>query len=190
MRKGWFKIPGVQDGDRTLAEQMLGVREALAECKGKTVLDLGTAEGLIGREFVRAGAARCHGIDSIDDHLTVARRQCKGLPMSFQNCGLQQFGQQQMDLGRVERFDIVLALGVCHKLHDPEVGIRFAARSANERVLVRMHARSEAKDGLLRSKFAKQNVCNTVEIMTAEGFEREKVLAGPREETVWYWRRA
>lgn len=189
MRKGWFKIPGVQDGDRTLDEQMLGVTEALAQCKGKTVLDLGCAEGLIGREFVRSGAALCHGIDSIADHLLVAERECEYLPMSFQQAALQDWAAERLAAGDIERYDIVLALGVCHKLHDPGVGLRFAARSSADLVLVRMHARSEAKDGLLRSKFAKQNVCNTIEIMTGEGFRRETVLAGPKEETVWWWRR-
>lgn len=190
MRKGWFIIPGVQDGDRTLAEQMLGVTPAIPEFWGKTVLDLGCAEGLIGREFVRAGAARCHGIDAIADHLAVASVQCAGLPMSFQQVGLQEWALARIEANDAGRYDLVLALGVCHKLHDPAVGIRFAALSANELVLVRMHARSEAKDGILRSKFKKQVAVNTIEIMESEGFRREKVLPGPHEETVWWWRRS
>lgn len=187
MRKGWFKIDSVQDGDRHLSEQMLGVTEALAECQGKTVLDLGTAEGLVGREFVRAGAARCHGIDAIADHLGVAARECAGLPMTFQQVGLQEWALVQMAFP--EQFDIVLSLGVCHKLHDPGVGIRFSARSAMSLVLVRMHARSEAKDGWLRSKFKKQVVCHVPTIMQEEGFRQDRILPGPFEETVWWFRK-
>lgn len=187
MRHGWLAIPGVQTGDRTVDEQMLGVREALAECKGKTVEDFGCAEGLLGREFIRAGAARCHGIDAIADHLAVARRECAGLPMTFQLAGLQEWAVDHML--EPEQFDIVLSLGVCHKLHDPGIGIRFSARSAKELCLVRMHARSEQHAGILRSKHRRTVTCNVNEIMAEEGFRLDKILAGPKEETVWWWRK-
>lgn len=189
MRKGWFIIPDVQDGDRTLEEQMLGVSEALPEAVRRSVLDIGCAEGLIGREFIRAGAIHCHGLEAIADHIAVAQEQCAGLPMTFAQVELYEYAMQKLQVGPILLYDVVLALGVCHKLADPGIGIRFAARSTGDLLLVRMHARSEAKDGLLRSKFAKQKVVNTIEIMTEEGFEREKILPGPKDETVWYWRR-
>src|SRR5262245_50091188 len=189
MRKGWLIIPGVQDGDRTLEEQMRGVTEALAEAKGKRVLDLGCAEGLLGREFSRAGAEFVYGIDNVRDHLSVAMDQCKGLAMHFHCAGVQQYAEKEMASGRVEQFDIVMALGICHKLHDPEIGVRFAARSCKDLLLFRMHARSEAKDGWLRSKHRKHMVCNINEILPEEGFALEKILPGPREETTLWWRR-
>lgn len=188
MRHGWFAIPGVQTGDRTLAEQMLGVKEALDEARDKTVLDLGCAEGLISREFARAGAT-VMAIDAIGDHVKVAMGQCEGYDVGFDVVGLDELAAKHEQLNAYHVYDIVLALGVCHKLHDPATGVRFAARSSDDLVLIRMHARSEAKDGLLRSKFKKTVVCNTVEIMESEGFKREKILPGPREETVWWWRR-
>lgn len=185
MRHGWLIIPGVQTGDRTLDEQMTGVREALPKCVGKTVLDIGCAEGLIGREFVRAGAARCHGIESVEDHLKVARSQCAGLPMTFLRDGLQEFAERTPD---PERFDIVLALGVLHKIHVPEIGLRFAARSTKDLLLIRMHKRSDLGAGVIKAKH-RPSQCSSVDILAEEGFTREKILPGPYEETVWYWRR-
>lgn len=189
MRKGWYVIPGLQRGDRSLSEQMTGVSPALSEAHGKTVLDLGAAEGLMGREFVRSGAASCHGIDAVADHLAVARGQCRNLPMTFQLVGLQEWALEKMSAGDVEQFDIVLALGVCHKLHDPGVGVTFAARSSRDLVLKRMHQRSNPKAGILTSKHHRENSCNVNEIMEREGFTLEKILPGPYEETVWWWRR-
>lgn len=168
---------------------MLGVREALSECAGKAVLDLGCAEGLIGREFVRAGATRCHGIDAILDHLEVALKQCAGLPMTFQNVGLMEWATYRMEMNDVEQFDIVLSLGVCHKLQDPGAGVRFSARSAKDLCLIRMPARSGQHEGFIRSKHFKNMTCNVHEIMGEEGFRLEKVLPGPKEETVLWWRR-
>jgi 2-polyprenyl-3-methyl-5-hydroxy-6-metoxy-1,4-benzoquinol methylase len=69
--KGWLSVPGIREhADRTLAEQMLGLDKAVAECKGKRVLDLGCAEGLIGLEFAKAGAVNVVGIESLQTTLT------------------------------------------------------------------------------------------------------------------------
>ncbi len=182
MRHGWFVIPGVQTGDRTLEEQRLGVEKAIGECAGKTVLDLGCAEGLLSREFAQAGAKLVHGVDSLGSHLTVAQDICN-------RYGNVSFEQQDLNEPKPLRrqYDIVLALGVCHKLTEPVIGIRYVAAASSDLVLVRMSKRTA--EGRLTSKFKPYNTVNANAEMHDAGFELEGIEAGPRSETVHYYRR-
>jgi 2-polyprenyl-3-methyl-5-hydroxy-6-metoxy-1,4-benzoquinol methylase len=184
MNKGWFKIPGVRDGDRTLKEQMIGLEPALAEAKGKTVLDLGCAEGLIAREFARAGAKQVVGIELLAAHLAVAKAQCRGLDNISFICA--HLGDYIVTLESIPQYDIVLALGIIHKLHDPAVPLRFAAQSAKSLVLFRAPAKKY--DGLIKSKHTDLKV-DVPELMQAEGFAEEQLIPGVRGEAVQYWRR-
>lgn len=183
-RKGWFVLDG-QDGDRTIEEQMQGVARAVGECVGKRVLDIGCAEGLISREFARAGAAHVHGIDVVPEHIEVARRLCAETPNATFDVA---------HLGRMappaEPYDIVLALGVAHKLPEPRVGIRYAAAASRDLVLIRMSRRvgSRRQAHVLSSKRGPGS-CNVAEEMAAVGFRLETVEPGPRGEPVHYYRK-
>lgn len=182
--KGWFQVPGVRpDGDRTLEEQMKGLKPALDEAKGRTVLDLGCAEGLIGREFARAGASLVVGVELLETHLAVAREVCKGLPMRFICAHLNDHVAANP---KPELFDIVLALGVIHKLPDPSIPLRFAARSARDLMLFR--APAHATNGVVKSKHSAATV-NVPAVMKEEGFFEEKLIVGVRGEAAQYWRR-
>lgn len=184
MRKGWFILDG-QTGDRTLDEQMLGITRAIAECGGKRVLDLGCAEGLISREFARAGAAHVHGVDVVVEHIEVAKRLCEGLAnVSFDVGHLGRMAQPEAP------YEIVLALGVAHKLPEPRVGIRYAAAASSDLVLVRMSRRMGSKRNahVLQSKRGPGS-CNVTDEMSAAGFRLEHIDLGPREETVHYYRK-
>ncbi len=182
LRHGWMKIPNVQDGDRTFEEQVLAVRPAIAECAGKTVLDLGCAEGLIALEFAKAGAKHVHGIDSVHDHIEVARKVCEGYTVTFEEFNLKQ-GRAPLS------FDIVLALGIIHKLRYPDDGLRFAARSARELLLLRSGRGSV--NGIITSKHFRDNTVDSHVVLTEEVFVMEKVVSGPAHiaEDVEYWRR-
>lgn len=186
--KGWFKVPGIRpDGDRTVNEQMLGLDRALAECKGKRVLDLGCAEGCISAAFARAGAAEVVGIELLAEHLNVARKVCKGLPVRFICAHLQDHvGRHPMPA----QFDIVLALGIIHKLEDPNVPMIWAARAAGDLLCFRAPAKTEksGNDYLIKSKFGTAS-CNVPKTMRAHGFTDEGTVNGVRGEAVQYWRR-
>ena len=192
MNKGWLKVPGIRpDGDRTLEEQMLGLAPAVAEVQNAraagtplTVLDLGCAEGLIGREFARAGAADVLGIEVLATHLAVARKACKAeKQMRFICAHLRDWIKAHPE---PEQFDIVLALGIIHKLEDPAVPLRFAARSARSLLIFR--APAKATDGVVRAKHG-DGACNVPQIMQEEGFVEERLIPGARGEAAQYWRR-
>jgi SAM-dependent methyltransferase len=182
MRKGWFIIPGVQDGEVTIEDQMIALWPAVAECKEKTVLDIGCAEGFVGREFAKAGAESVTGLDSIEAHLEVAREQCAGLPMTFVLANINEPQPAYFA-------DIVLCLNVAHKLRDPAVCIRFAADSSLGLVLIRS-GRGADENGIMRSKHY-GTLCDSHAIMRERGFVLEKVVDGPkdRHEPVEYFRR-
>lgn len=184
-RKGWFILAG-QDGDRTLEEQMKGLARAVEECRGKTVLDIGCAEGLIAIEFAKAGAAHVRGVDVVKEHVEVAARLAAAVPnVSFDHGKL---GEMPVPS---DQFDIVLALGVAHKLHEPAIGIRYAAAASRDLVLVRMSARMgpRREAHVLRSKRGTGS-CNVTDEMARAGFALRAIDPGPRGETVHYYRRA
>ena len=181
--KGWLQVPGLRPkDDRTLAEQMLGLAPALAFAAGKSVLDLGCAEGLIGREFARAGAREVLGIELLNSHLEVARVACKDAPqMRFVCSHLDEYIDAHPEPAQ---FEVVLALGIIHKLPEPKRILEYAARSATE--LLCFRAPAHATDGVTYSKHTKRGV-NVPETMRAQGFVEGELIPGVRGEAVQYW---
>lgn len=181
-RRGWFRVVG-QQGDRTPQEQLLGVEPALAVCKGKRVLDLGCAEGAIALEFANAGASVV-GIELLADHIAVAQQICRGYPVKLIQSELAEWIRNHPD---PEKFDIVLALSIAHKLHDPGSLLRFAAQSAREMVVFRGPGKvGMFWDGWLSAKFG-DGKCHVPTVMQGEGFTEGKTLPSGRGEQVQYW---
>ncbi len=181
MSKGWFKIPGVQDGDRTLDEQMLGVTPALECAVGRRVLDLGCAEGLIALEFARAGAAVVDGIEYNKELIAVARQRGRKslLNVSFEHDDLNLW----LSTTRKESWDIVLALAILHKLHDPAAAARAVAAITRERLVVRLPIGST---GVFASKYT-QRVCDLPAVLAGCGMVLALDVAGARGERVQHW---
>lgn len=189
--KGWISVPGIREhADRTLAEQLIGLEAAIAEARGKTVLDLGCAEGVIGREFARAGATRVLGIESLPGHLEVARLACAAeTQMEFAQAYLQDWIPAHPE---PEVFDIVLALGIIHKVYDPGEALRFACRSCRDLLLFR--APAHAWEGWVRAKHRAPGAVDKGKVhvptaMAEEGFRFIRKIAGARGEAVEYWER-
>lgn len=182
--RGWFKMRG-RPGARTLAEQMEGLQPALAECAGKSVLDLGCAEGLISLEFAKAGAASILGVEREPQHIEVAQT------LRFPGACVARF--MRMNLKTITAadcfpHDIVLCLAIIHKLEVPEIGLRFAARSARDLLLLRSGAGSI--DGIIYGKYSR-TPCDSAAVMRNEGFTLERTCDGAegRDQPVEYWRR-
>lgn len=173
----WLTIPNVQQGERTLQEQITGLDKALKECSGKRVLDIGCAEGLIGREFALVGA-KVDAFDSIPLHIGVAQKQCP------------EVNAYVADLNRLEiplrpEYDIVLALAVLHKLDIPAHGARYCAAITKSLLVIRLPIGS---NGFIVGKFTKSR-CDLNKELSRHGFDLECVEEGPRSEKVQYWRK-
>jgi 2-polyprenyl-3-methyl-5-hydroxy-6-metoxy-1,4-benzoquinol methylase len=185
--KGWFHRPGIQDGDRTLEEQLLGLAPMLAECPGKTVLDLGCAEGLISRECLGAGAAQVRGIDVLERHIDAARslaldpHRARFVVANLNN------SPDQDDLACLSS-DIVLMLAVVHKLSDPEKSLREWSQFvvSGGLLVIRLPIGST---GEIPYKHGKHKVANSRHVLPELGFRFERDEPGPRGERVHYWRR-
>lgn len=191
MQKGWLKIPGVQDGDRSLAEQMTGLEPALAACEGRDVYDFGCAEGLIGIEFAKRGAVKVRGCDLLPTFVTEANRQADlagvGDTCRFRQYDLAGFNGKHYPPDFPEHregFDIVLALAIVHKLRTPGAALRLMARMAIERLVIRLPIGSA---GIIACKYDKAANCDAHQVMAAEGFTLEQMVKGPRGERVQHW---
>jgi 2-polyprenyl-3-methyl-5-hydroxy-6-metoxy-1,4-benzoquinol methylase len=184
MKQGWFRIPGEVDGPRTLKEQMLGLGPALAEANGKTVCDLGTAEGLIALEFAKAGAASIYGCDYNAEMVDTARSLSTGIwNVCFEHKDITELLSEP---GPRWQYDIVLALAVLHKLADPRDGVRFCCAVARSLIVVRLPIKST---GRFKSKHSAHKGCDLSVEMPRHGFRRERKEAGPRGEWVHYYRK-
>lgn len=125
---------------RSVEEQLKGLDPAIMAARGKHVLDVGCAEGLIGRHFVDFGGAQsCDGIDNQLWLLEAARSNCVGRPMEFH------FGNaEEIDKwwGSRKTYDIVLLLSIIHKVHSPRRLLRAVSGLAREMIAVRVPKRS------------------------------------------------
>lgn len=188
--KGWFSVPGIREpADRTLAEQMIGLDEALDRARGKSVLDLGCAEGLISLEFAKAGATSVVGIERHEFHLAVARQVLarSGLKnVTFVERMLEDVIKADEDGQIVWHADVVLALAIIHKLKDIASGLEFVARAAGELIVFRWPHWYVPDREMLRPKGSLRET-NIPSILKPRGFRKERRTVGPRGELVEYW---
>lgn len=179
--KGWFKIAGAHDGDRTLREQLIGLEYLNRErVSGKSILDLGCAEGLISKYLVQnCGAAFALGLTSVKTQVQSGLKQCAGLPIDIRCADLNKFTAIP-ELS--EPFDVVLMLSILHKLHFPEKFLRFVDGSCSDLVVIRLP--SPIIDDA-RSRHVKFDVRPTMR----ESFDLIDEPVGPRKEYCSVWKR-
>lgn len=131
--KGWF-LTRKNLGDRTIQQQMIGLDTLLRGVRGKTVLDIGCAEGLISLAMLDHGALLVHGVDIVLRQIHVARLIAAERPVG--TCG---FIVADVNTFVPEHsYDIVLMLGILHKLIDPEASCRRFASIANKLCVIRI----------------------------------------------------
>lgn len=179
---GWF------NRERSLQEQLLGLSEALAEAKGKRILDLGCAEGLIAQQFVNAGAIRVHACDNNEQYVAAADLVADAQPLGAMTVEWADLNHGLPDW-LLPEYDQVLALAVLHKLKDPGQSIHMAASAVARGglLVIRLPIRST---GEIHYKHDRARVADTRSILPGLGFTLEHDNPGPRGERVHYWRRA
>jgi len=142
LTKGWFQIDGVQAGDRTLESQLKGLEAAADAFRGRTVLDVGCAEGLIGRHCIDAwGARKVDGVTAVQSEIDAAEQLCAGRPMRFLKCDLRRPGEVALLQKKLEpQYDVLLLLSVLHKVWRPMELLSWVTRYARETVIIRLPA--------------------------------------------------
>jgi trans-aconitate methyltransferase len=133
-------------------------------------------------EFAKAGASQVVGVELKKSMLDVAREVCRDYP---------QIELQRKDMLKVEfgeRFDIVLALAVLHKLVEIKKGLQLAARLAGKLLVLRL-PKWAGDDGILRCKYNAEFWVNVPETLTKMGFVLERTEITKRNEPTQYWRR-
>ncbi len=129
--KSWFDVGHTRKADRTLKQQLKGLEELQNKITGKSVLDIGCAEGLISMHLVDRGATSSHGIDMRADFIDDATRLCEERHCTFETANANDWLPPQ-------QYDVVLMLAVLHKLKDPrEACLRYAG-VARETVVLRL----------------------------------------------------
>lgn len=178
---GWFDIPGVQRGERTLRDQMTGLRAAFAAAKDCRVLDLGSAEGLISRAMLEAGATSVECVEGNPEYVEEARRQLKGLPAVVHRWDL------NSGLPSVGNAEIALMLAILHKLKTPIALLSQVLEVVKPRLAVVRYPRNT--DGIFtdgRSHFKPIDVAG---YLKNNGYRETDRAMGPRHELTVYYRR-
>lgn len=178
-KQGWFDLPG-RLGDRTIEQQLIGLDWLLENCAGKTVLDVGCAEGLISIELAKHGAVALHGVEIVAKHLTVARDLAGDLPITFEHGDGNEWAPSR-------RYDVVLLLSILHKFKDPTERAAVFAKSCDDILVFRTPPKYAPAIVDWRSNFALHDIAA---VFAAEGFKLQHgAHSGPLGEWVGIYRR-
>jgi 2-polyprenyl-3-methyl-5-hydroxy-6-metoxy-1,4-benzoquinol methylase len=177
--KGWFTV-GSRQGDRTLGQQLVGLDRLFAAVPGKSVLDLGCAEGLISMECARHGALSVQGVEIRADHVAAGRKLGGSLPVALDVGDLNTWRPQH-------GYDVVLALALLHKLKNPSAACAEFCEAARELVVIRTPPKFDPwviVDG--RSSNKPHDIGK---VLRGNGFKLSEQLAGTFGEVIGYWER-
>jgi len=171
-------------GDRTIEQQLMGLDRLWREILGKTVLDVGCAEGEISLECAKRGAKQVVGIEIRRDAVTaaqVARNAIDVPPDVTFMCG---DAQVYVPFGE---WDIVLLLAVLHKLKDPSAACRRLVAAARDLVVIRL---PPATASVIVDERSGNEPHDIGWVMADSGFELEhQGYDGPFGEWMGYYRR-
>lgn len=173
--KAWFG----KGGDRTIAQQLTGLQELTKRVPGKSVLDVGCAEGLIGIHLYDAGATAIHGLEIRPDYVAEANRLRGDRACTFEVADANVWVPKR-------NYQIVLMLAVLQKLKDPDQACVRFVRAARDLVVIRLPPKEAPC--IVDERSGNRRV-NIDDIMDIEGFRQITVTKGPLAEWTAYYER-
>lgn len=185
--KSWFPVGRAAGNERTLPQQMIGLRPLVDEFRTSakrgrplSVLDVGCAEGLIGMEMMKAGASRLHGVELVPERVRDAQRMAIGDKRCTFEVG---------DLGAYQPtglYDVVMALSILHKLPDPSAALRRLVEDVCDRMVV---IRLPPGNGpVVIDRRSGNHRHDLGAVLDSLGFNLEEETEGHLGEWIGYWR--
>jgi SAM-dependent methyltransferase len=173
--------------DRTLAQQMMGLDRLFAQVEGKTVLDVGCAEGLLSIECAKSGAAFVRGVEIREQAVKDAASRWQDNSNFIYDRHVRFVLGDANVYTPTQDYDIVLLLAVLHKLKNPTAACARIVASATDLVVIRLppeHAPTIIDE---RSGSEPHHIGD---VMLKAGFDLELATNdGPFGEWVGYYRR-
>jgi 2-polyprenyl-3-methyl-5-hydroxy-6-metoxy-1,4-benzoquinol methylase len=171
-KKDYYQAPeyGLY-GKWPVSQRLRDLDPVLEDCAGRTVLDLGAAEGIVARQFLTRSAKLVHGFEMDPRRVDTARQICAQWEgTAFRDADVShwdRFVEENGDL-LLQSYDIVLYLGLHQhlaRLRRAKV-IRSAARLATRYFVLRMPVAVFELDGL-------------AEVLKSEGLEEVAMSDAP-----------
>ncbi len=145
--RGFEVVPGVVTNSTRLAIDSQLANKILDECKGRSILDIGSCEGWLCFEAARRGAWSVLGVNTYRTEIEVAKQlrhyaqaNCMFLEASIENPAV-----------RIAPRDFVYVLNVLHHLANPVNALLTCARLAQERLVLEVHAPAASSGTLIES---------------------------------------
>ena len=178
MSTPWF------GGDRTFEQQMTGLDWLAEACRGKSILDFGCAEGLIGLHLLKHGAEHVFGVELLKERVGKATRTAA--LQGFEDSTVFTVGDANTYRPGTT-YHVTLALAILHKLKDPSTVARRLARATREMIVLRLPPATGSTIVDRRSG----NVPHDIDaVLREEGFVQERAgNTGPLGEWIGVYRR-
>lgn len=166
----WFII-GDNNGQVPLSRQFAGLQTI--DFAGKSVLEIGCAEGLVSLEIVKRGARLVHGIEYRERAVEVARSMAGVLGlndrMKFHRGDVRNMEAAFVGSELLAAYDIVLAMAVLQKVPDQQRAMAYLLGKCDATFVLRMPARKLHRYRFFRTAWSWGDV-DPVDVAGRHGF--------------------